>query len=275
MIDQATLARALAARRQKYFEEIDRDPQLAAYVRGVAASENGGHPSGILESMMNRASMNNRASLWDEIKSGFYGPVNRGQVQPMPASPAYDQAFQRVRSGSNDIALNTDQGMQNEHKPAASVGIQPTLINGEWYSPMGQKGLDWKAAVEKEAEAQRGGSLNGGYGMSPTGTAGISGPAQTATPIAADSRFVDLKPPAPLGSSPAGGSVTGSGYTPILGNPFLDALKGPGGGSGSSGMVRAPDTGLRVDVGHAQAPRVDVASLLQAIQRRAYGLGKG
>lgn len=119
----------------------------------------------------------------------------------------------------------------------------------------------------------RGGSMNGGFGMSPTGTAGISGPIQTATPTPQDTRFVDLQPPQTgLGSPPAGGTAPGAPTTPDLGNPFLNALKGSGGGSSP---IPSPPAPMTVQAGHAQAPRVDVASLLQAIQRRAYGIGRG
>lgn len=146
------LARILAERRRRYFEELNRDPKLAAYVRGLTMAENGGHPEGILESLMNRADMRGRASLWDEVRSGFYGPVNRGTVRPRPDSKFFQDAFGRVRSGSNDINLLTDQGMRGEHRPAAKLGIQPTYVRGEYYSPMGREGNDWRANIMKLAQ---------------------------------------------------------------------------------------------------------------------------
>lgn len=156
-----SLSGVLAERRRRFFEEMDRDPALRAYVRGLAAAENGGHPEGIVERLVNGADMNGRASLWDEIRSGFYGPVNRGTVQPMASSPDYDAALDRVRAGSNDIGLLTDQGMRNEHRPAARIGVEPTLIRGEWYSPMGPRGLEWKAGVERSA-AERAAAVSQG-----------------------------------------------------------------------------------------------------------------
>ena len=147
------VSRVLADKRRAYAEEIESDPRLKQFIRGLMAAENSSHPEGILESMMNRAHMRGRKSLWDEIKSGFYGPVNRGTVRPR--SSGYDDAFERVYAGSNDISLMTDQGMRGEHKPAERIGRRPIPVRGEYYSEMGEEGVKWKQAIEEEAKAYR------------------------------------------------------------------------------------------------------------------------
>lgn len=247
----------LAERRRRYFEEMDRDPALRAYVRGLAAAENGGHPEGIIERLVNGADMNGRASLWDEIRSGFYGPVNRGTVREMPASPAYDAALERVRSGSNDIGLLTDQGMRAEHKPAAAVGIEPTLIRGEYYSPMGRKGLEWKSSVE-QAAAERAATVS--QGPNAVGDAGAretldllprsllataGEPAATAAPVA---MAAASEIPASSAASAASGSSTGADRvadldagavagSPPSGDPVAQALRLAGALGNGSGLA--------------------------------------
>lgn len=271
------ISRILMDRRARYFDEIDKDPRLASYIRGMLVSENAAHPAGILERLVNGADMNNRASLWDEIKSGFYGPVNRGEVRPRDDSPLFNTAFTRVRNGSNDINLMTDQGLRNEHKPAAGIGVEPTQINGEWYSPMGQRGLDWAAAVERDAR-QRGGSMNGGFGMSPTGAAGVAGPAQTADAgHDVQSQFSDMMAPAQT-PAPSPSSVPGAGG--MLDGLFAGgALPIPGLGSGFSSLANSFDKMAKAsqaaiprapspDIPNAQKPHVDIASIMKVLANR-------
>lgn len=269
-LDAEAVARVLADRRKRFFDEMDRDPSLAAYVRGIAASENGGHPAGIMERLLNGADMNGRKSLRDEINSGFYGPVNRGTVQGLPASPAYDAAFQRVRAGSNDIGLLTDQGMRNEHKPAAAIGVAPTLINGEYYSPMGRKGLDWKTSIERAAMAGAGGSMNGGYGVDPTGTAGISGPVHTNTPQGPDPRFIDQQPvaPSPAAPTPQGGGQTAIGALDFNTPGLAGAVQDFGNALGQYMKAMTPRP-PQVQIAQAQKPRVSFASVAELLANRA------
>ena len=149
-------SRVLASDRKRFFDELDNDPQLAAVVRGLIRKENYENPHVVLEAMMNRASMRN-STIRKEVFGGFYGPINRGEVKPTGWDDVTKAAFDRVRAGSNDIRLNTDQGyvgyykgqFRNEHAPALKIGIQPEKIKGEHFSPMGREGVAWKQAMEK------------------------------------------------------------------------------------------------------------------------------
>lgn len=112
----------LAMTRAKYFEELDRDPQLMRDVIKTASME-GGLQSNI-EQMVNMAQMRGYSSLRQAIHSGFYGPVNRGGLAgwlskgQMEAGKA---AIAQVRGGSDITDLSTDQGLWSDP-------------NGSWYA---------------------------------------------------------------------------------------------------------------------------------------------
>lgn len=140
----------LQQQRQKFFDELEKDPQLKSTVMGLVMKENGAHPEGPLEAMMNRAEMNGK-SLRDTVYSGFYGPINRGEVRGAPQGRDLEKAqraFDRVRGGSNDIELRTDQGMINEHHGQAGMMEK----HGEWYSYQGKKGEKYAASTQKQIE---------------------------------------------------------------------------------------------------------------------------
>lgn len=131
----------LAQVRKKSFDEMEADPTLKSMALAMSMSENGGHAEGPLESLVNRAAIDGK-SIREHLYGGFYGPINRGEVSPLAVgSKKYATAlaaYERVRAGSNDIDLRTDQGMVNEHKWADSVANQgrgrKANIRGEYYS---------------------------------------------------------------------------------------------------------------------------------------------
>lgn len=154
-------AAVLSEQRAKLFEEMDNDPRLKAKVQSLLMAENGGHPEGVLESMLNRivAKQQEGKTNWSvkkEIYSGFYQPINRGEVGEK-TNPRAQKAFDRVRAGSNDIDLRTDQGLFDEHKFADA---NPTIgrkkeINGEWYSAFGKTGVNYYEKTRKEIEERQ------------------------------------------------------------------------------------------------------------------------
>lgn len=190
------ISAVLANRRRRFFEEMDQDPSFRSYMRGVTAHENGGDPGSVLEAATNRADMNG-TTLRQQVHSGFFGPVNRGTVSSMGANRHYDDAFSRVQQGSNNIRLLTDQGMRNEHRPAEKIGIAPTQINGEWYSPMGARGVQWADGVRREAaETQKVVAPNyGPDGLNAAG--GALEPLKLMTPTALASATGYMPPPQP------------------------------------------------------------------------------
>lgn len=187
------MASVLASARAKSFAEMDADPQLKATVLGLLSKENANHPEGPLEALVNRTAARGM-SVRQAVYGGFYGPINRGQVSPLTGEAAkkYEKAYERVRFGSNDIGLRTDQGMVNEHRWADSVAGQgrgrKAQINGEWYSDMGPFAENWskgilgkvdairqeQAKVAEKAYAQGAVGVLGGLGSASVGTKGTS-----------------------------------------------------------------------------------------------------
>lgn len=128
--------------RKPLVDEVNSNPQLSSFFNGAMKAENAADIQGPAEATFNRAAMNGQ-TVAEQLKSGFFGPVNRGEVSPRAPDAQFSQAMSNIASGSTDIGLLTDQGLRNEHLPAARIGISPTKVKGEYYSPMGRKGVDW------------------------------------------------------------------------------------------------------------------------------------
>lgn len=143
----------LAAQREQLMSELDTNPALRDKVAAVLAKEIG--PDGVgrqavLEAMVNRAVQRGYTSLDQAIHDGFYGPVNRGEVEAylnrgVTATDiaAANQAIEAVRGGSNLIDYRTDQGMRRE-----VTGARVANFGGEWFGDM--------AGSQRWANEQRG-----------------------------------------------------------------------------------------------------------------------
>lgn len=112
-------------------------------------------------------------------------------------------------------------------------------------------------------------SINGGYGVSPTGAAGVSGPIQTANPTSPDTLkvFNDTGPAKPKETLVAGSSAPMGGDAGGL----LAGLFGDGGNVFQSLMASTPPPAPKVET--AEIPtvpvrQVDPAQLLAIVQRR-------
>lgn len=148
----------LAQARAKAFAELESKPELKATVLSlVSKHENDQDPAGPLEALANRSAMTGK-SIEELINNGFYGPINKGKVQPLDPIAEKGllkkatEAYEKVRGGSNTIELRTDQGKINEHKWADE---NPTIggkqkFNGEWYSFMGPEGVKWAKQIEQK-----------------------------------------------------------------------------------------------------------------------------
>lgn len=146
----------LAQKRARFFDELEKDPALKEKVLALMMAENGRHPEGILESMMNRMDATGIRSVKTAITNGFYGPINRGEVPShLPNGDKRNRAlaaYDRVRGGSDDIGMRTDQGMVNEHRFAdrnPEIG-RKARIHGEYYSLGSKKEVDWYNRTQRE-----------------------------------------------------------------------------------------------------------------------------
>ena len=115
---ETALAQVLSQTRQKFLVELRENPQLLAQVHACARCETGDMVA-LLEAMMNYADRNHK-TLQQTVFGGFYGPVNRGemQVKLQHLSAAewanFNAALPIVFGGSNKVGLATDQGLPNE-----------------------------------------------------------------------------------------------------------------------------------------------------------------
>lgn len=267
-------ARVLASDRKRFFDELDNDPQLAAVVRGLIRKENYENPHVILEAMMNRASMRN-SSIRKEVFGGFYGPINRKEVQPKGWDDVTKKAFDRVRSGSNDIQLLTDQGyvgyyqgrFRNEHQPALRIGIQPTKILGEHFSPMGREGVAWRQRMERMIadEAKRGevdGAtsqvIQGGQGSDELrGGAGVGQAGQLLAPTQEERELMDSWGPPQENPNGTMRVLPGSGNDDgIVRNQMIDRMNEGGVG------IEAPPLMQRINALQSADPDLKLAEAL-------------
>jgi hypothetical protein len=120
----------LAAQRSGVAAEIDKDPGLKKQLAGMMQLE--GSPLQTMESLANRTVMMNQwrkqrglppLSVRQMLHSGFYGPLNRGQLggaiaslehHPKKLQQMFDTIDSVVKKGSNSILGATDQGMPSD-----------------------------------------------------------------------------------------------------------------------------------------------------------------
>jgi hypothetical protein len=106
--------------REAIMSELDRDPAVRRLVMQMLDTEGGGVAT--MEALTNRVAMiRQRIPDWTigkELRSGFYGPINRGYAQTLKLHPDSVARYQRdidiVRAGSNLIRGRTDQGSKND-----------------------------------------------------------------------------------------------------------------------------------------------------------------
>jgi hypothetical protein len=121
----------IAQQRERYVNEIDYNPRLREFLAATVSLEAGDPDAvlGVVESLFNRTQMRN-SSIAKQLTNGFYGPVNRGEVDRRIRNGVepwmyeqLDNAMDAVRNGSDLIEGRTDQGMINEiHGPKARFG---------------------------------------------------------------------------------------------------------------------------------------------------------
>jgi hypothetical protein len=126
----------LKAQRARMAEELKSNPQLAATLRGLAVAEDAHDPEGVVEALANRAAYTHK-SIRSLMYSGFYGPMNRGQVRPNN-DPKIQAAIDRVWGGENRLQGATDQGTYgdpNARWPGGRIhppGASRSAIYNDW-----------------------------------------------------------------------------------------------------------------------------------------------
>ena len=142
----------LAARRERFAQEMRDNPGLRDQVAGMLLTEGAHDPVPVAESLMNRMDYSG-GSVHGALHSGFYGPINRGQLPSAIAqlrrnpelNARMNRAIDSALAGSNLIRGATDQGL-------------PTDPNGQWQG----------------GRMTRGGNVFNDWGGGPGGHAGAA-----------------------------------------------------------------------------------------------------
>ncbi|MCP3471426.1 hypothetical protein NLM33_18790 [Bradyrhizobium sp. CCGUVB1N3] len=118
--------------------EVNQDPATKQLLYRMMRSEGGGAPT--VEALFNRTQMIRQKvpgyKIGDELRSGFYGPINRGQTGgPLSENERakYDKTLGEVVGGSDYIQGRTNQGMASD--PGAGLpGRVPVPGSHEVYN---------------------------------------------------------------------------------------------------------------------------------------------
>ncbi len=156
----------VAQQREQAFRPELGDPAVWIEVAGMLLSEGEYVPT--FESLLNRISYvrshGQAASIHSMLHSGFYGPINRGELPSFIARIRRDKnlvnalntAIETVVAGSDQIEGYTDQGLPTD----PNGGRHPQLrIGGNIYNdwgggPLGHAGAEaWRQAFEHAATA--------------------------------------------------------------------------------------------------------------------------
>ncbi|MBR0940978.1 CHAP domain-containing protein [Bradyrhizobium liaoningense] len=138
--------------RAKMMAEVNKDPATKELLYRMMRSEGGGAPTA--EALFNRTQMIRQKvpgyKIGDELRSGFYGPINKGQTRgPLSENERakYDKTLAEVVGGSNYIQGRTNQGMASD--PGARLpGRVPIPGSHEVYNYWEgrRKGVDFSVA---------------------------------------------------------------------------------------------------------------------------------
>ncbi|MFZ3350186.1 MAG: hypothetical protein WA268_04880, partial [Xanthobacteraceae bacterium] len=149
----------ISAARSRFAAELS-DPNKRLQFGAMLLSE--GSPQPTAESAMNRSLYSHR-TLTQMLHSGFYGPINRGQLpaferrlQHNPRLMArMNAAIDRALGGSDMIHGATDQGMPSDPNgrwPGGRVRIGGNVFNDWGGGPGGHRGAArWREQFESQA----------------------------------------------------------------------------------------------------------------------------
>lgn len=163
----------LKSQRARFAQELEANPAVKQKLAALVAKENPGAGTAVVESLMNRMSYTG-GSINRGIHSGFYGPINRGEVRW--TGSAQQQAMMRhvdeALAGSNIIRGATDQGSGRDPNVQWQGGRM--VINGEVFNDWGggPGGHGGAARFREQQQARVAGTASAPIYNAPGGTGG-------------------------------------------------------------------------------------------------------
>ncbi len=150
----------LQNQRQRFADEMRHNPSVRAELAAMATLEHESDPMAPIESLMNRMAYTG-GTLHQGLHSGFYGPINRGQLPGRMAELArnprrmaqMNAAIDAVLRGSNLLLGATDQGSPGDPNAAWPGGR--TVRYGEIYNDWGGGPGGHASAARWREEQQR------------------------------------------------------------------------------------------------------------------------
>ncbi len=155
----------IRSQRSRFAEEL-RNPNARLQFAAMLLSEDAKNPVPVAESAMNRSLYKN-TSLQRMLHSGFYGPINRGQLprfmRQLQNNPKLmtrmNAAIDRVLAGSDVIKGFTDQGLPTDPGARYEMAHEHMMLGGEVFGdwgggPGGHRGAAaWRRQFEAQAAA--------------------------------------------------------------------------------------------------------------------------
>jgi hypothetical protein len=160
----------IAKQRERFKTELQ-NATLRQEIAAMLVSEDERNPLPVLESLLNRtlylAAHGKSRTLHQMIHSGFYGPVNRGQLPRHIRELQRDPKLRARMNAAIELALNgsdvlrgfTDQGLPSDPGAAYEMAHDHVMIGGEVFGdwgggPGGHPGAaKWRQAFEEQASA--------------------------------------------------------------------------------------------------------------------------
>jgi hypothetical protein len=177
---------AIAAQRKGLMDEINANPQLKEKVYSMLQSEESGvgPRTATMEALLNRTLMiqkkNPNWTIAKELASGFYGPINRGELTTTRGrSRAQSEAAVASAAGGSMVAQGrTDQGMRGDPNAGGPGRVKVPGTGGIFNfwkgSRPGAGNFSW-ADSERFAEQERAIAAGGGRGAIDSSLRGLTG----------------------------------------------------------------------------------------------------
>lgn len=208
-----------------------------------------------------------------------------GTLAKFGSTPAGEKSFGPYQFNVGEYGLNTWADVNDPVKAGGAVikvAEQNVIPSGYLSDPNGNKGMDayfgpfrrpnevlqWGGWADAAGlGGNRGGSMNGGYGMSPTGAAGVAGSVQTSEAgHDIPSNFLDMR--APVSSPDAAGPGSSPDFKPDFNSSDLAGAFNQFGEKVQKLLKAATPAPPSINLVKPAGPRIDLNAIIQVLARR-------